>query len=562
MYKSEFESTQSEPLQSQKNICNKQKLSTSQIVFSESEATQTESSESTQTESTEETSISSDSSQTIQSDQSHQSLLTEDENSFISGSDYSQETNSEEEKIKKKRKESRKAQIKKFKKLKRELKKKKKKKKRKMKKQKKKKKKKKKQNYDNKKQIINKFDLMMQQKINDIVISKNFCHRKLCRESVIYKFNLYPQKIIDMIFQIVKKNTTKNIRLQEIQKEWIRLSKKNDIVPCPELKQLHKIIQKITQDYEIKKSSFDPEEITKTKNNKQFLWCYMKVPSIIVMWTSPILFNCLLMCKHIYIDGTFSLAPKTMAQFFIIQGYFPGFDQYIPLIWVLLDSKTQIIYEILFQTIKSLSKNTFNPILISCDFEQAIINAVEKIFTNSIIVGCFFHMKQALLKKAKNLRIKNMEKRDELIFKLGKLSTTKPENILKRFDQIVKKNPQNRSLFIYFYNTFINRIHPRYWCHSFLMNEDVTNNSLENYNGKITKLIGTKKAFPHIAIKIQEEEEYQRNRVLNHLQSVSLLRHKLSTKFKAQKNLKLRHKIWNFFFYILFLLEFEFCALI
>ncbi|KAJ6239647.1 hypothetical protein M0813_24869 [Anaeramoeba flamelloides] len=388
---SEFESTQSEPLQSQKNICNKQKLSTSQIVFSESEATQTESSESTQTESTEETSISSDSSQTIQSDQSHQSLLTEDENSFISGSDYSQETNSEEEKIKKKRKESRKAQIKKFKKLKRELKKKKRRKKEKLKNRKRKRKRKKKQNYDNKKQIINKFDLMMQQKINDIVIktlgdkvntfglpqhllidgyvfhyrhhkfnkqnqninyyycksnprkdqncpcslninlstmhltrSKNFCHRKLCRESVIYKFNLYPQKIIDMIFQIVKKNTTKNIRLQEIQKEWIRLSKKNDIVPCPELKQLHKIIQKITQDYEIKKSSFDPEEITKTKNNKQFLWCYMKVPSIIVMWTSPILFNCLLMCKHIYIDGTFSLAPKTMAQFFIIQGYFPG----------------------------------------------------------------------------------------------------------------------------------------------------------------------------------------------------------------------------------------------
>ncbi|KAJ3449907.1 hypothetical protein M0812_06067 [Anaeramoeba flamelloides] len=31
------------------------------------------------------------------------------------------------------------------------------------------------------------------------------------------------------------------------------------------------------------------------------------------------------------------------------------------------------------------------------------------------------------------------------------------------------------------------------------------------------------------------------------LQSVSLLRHKLSTKFKAQKNLKLRHKFWNFF---------------
>ncbi|KAJ6235012.1 hypothetical protein M0813_28991 [Anaeramoeba flamelloides] len=36
------------------------------------------------------------------------------------------------------------------------------------------------------------------------------------------------------------------------------------------------------------------------------------------------------------------------------------------------------------------------------------------------------------------------------------------------------------------------------------------------------------------------------------LQSVSLLRHKLSTKFKAQKNLKLRHKIWNFFFTIYF----------
>ena len=44
---------------------------------------------------------------------------------------------------------------------------------------------------------------------------------------------------------------------------------------------------------------------------------------------------------------------------------------------------------------------------ITCDFEQALLNAISGIFPFSKIVGCFFHWKQAIRRKSIALKFKN-----------------------------------------------------------------------------------------------------------------------------------------------------------
>jgi hypothetical protein len=70
--------------------------------------------------------------------------------------------------------------------------------------------------------------------------------------------------------------------------------------------------------------------------------------------------------------------------------------QTLPLVYALLPDKKQETYTRFFQMLADYIVN--EPIYISTDFEQGILNALRTNYPNAILNGCFFHLAQNLWK--------------------------------------------------------------------------------------------------------------------------------------------------------------------
>jgi len=70
-------------------------------------------------------------------------------------------------------------------------------------------------------------------------------------------------------------------------------------------------------------------------------------------------------------------------------------DLFVPIFYVLLESKTEWSYWHAIHEVLVACELKFEPGEIHCDFEKALINAVKDQFNLSSVTGCFFHWKQA-----------------------------------------------------------------------------------------------------------------------------------------------------------------------
>lgn len=91
-------------------------------------------------------------------------------------------------------------------------------------------------------------------------------------------------------------------------------------------------------------------------------------------------------------DGTFDSAPSLFKQLFSLHALKK--NKTLPLVYALFTNKQEATYQKFFDFIKNLTKT--GPITISCDFELAIINAIETVFPEANILGCFFHLKKSI----------------------------------------------------------------------------------------------------------------------------------------------------------------------
>ena len=75
----------------------------------------------------------------------------------------------------------------------------------------------------------------------------------------------------------------------------------------------------------------------------------------ILIWADPdLLFQLRNGAVHIFIDGTFDCVPHGFTQCLIIMAYLPGCKLYVPIFYILLDSKLQLCYMCVFTRIKEL----------------------------------------------------------------------------------------------------------------------------------------------------------------------------------------------------------------
>ncbi|KAJ6242318.1 hypothetical protein M0813_22452 [Anaeramoeba flamelloides] len=278
----------------------------------------------------------------------------------------------------------------------------------------------------------------MSAKINsntyEIKFTKKHKHLEICQKRMIKRYDLYPTEIMEIIYQEISnpKHLVSEI-VNNVQMKWIELSKKCNIMPCPNQQIIKKLIIK-QKSIKITESTFDPLINKYTLDGQQLLWGYLQIPAVVVIWSSPLLFNFLQNCTQIFVDGTFTVTPPSMKQFFIIQGWIPSIKEYIPLVWAVFDSKSQYVYETFFQLLKSQCDSDWNPYFINCDYELALLQAIQKIFPDTQIIGCFFHLKQAIRRKASKIGLIKDPKIKQIIYELGCLDINTNNNKQKKTD--------------------------------------------------------------------------------------------------------------------------------
>ena len=132
-----------------------------------------------------------------------------------------------------------------------------------------------------------------------------------------------------------------------------------------------------------------PEPLTKTHDGQSFLYYDSGVSAsrLLIFCTSPAL-ELLNESEIWHCDGTFSVSPEVFYQLYTIHGMVE--NNLIPLVYALLPSKSQSIYEEFFSKLGPIAKK------VHLDFELASRNAVKKLSPETQIRYCFFHLSQAV----------------------------------------------------------------------------------------------------------------------------------------------------------------------
>ena len=126
----------------------------------------------------------------------------------------------------------------------------------------------------------------------------------------------------------------------------------------------------------------------------------------IIGWANPdLLFLARSIQGNLFFDCTFKIVPKGFSQLLIIMIYHPITKLYLPVFFILLQSKK---YETYFAAIgAAIGAADFNleGRSVTCDFEEALIRAITEQFSEADKVLCLFHWKQALRNKLVMLSI-------------------------------------------------------------------------------------------------------------------------------------------------------------
>ncbi|KAF0991201.1 hypothetical protein HZS_7038 [Henneguya salminicola] len=103
------------------------------------------------------------------------------------------------------------------------------------------------------------------------------------------------------------------------------------------------------------------------------------------------------------IEATYRTVPSSFSQGLIVLIYDRGLQTYVPCAYSLQTSKSEHMYCTILHELIVLTKYTWVPIKISSDFKQGLVNACKHEFSGSTLMGCYFHLNQALYRKRKKL---------------------------------------------------------------------------------------------------------------------------------------------------------------
>jgi hypothetical protein len=221
-----------------------------------------------------------------------------------------------------------------------------------------------------------------------------------------------------------------------------------------------------------------------------------------VFWASSETINLLRGSDQFFIDGTFRCVPKPFNQLLVIMGHHKVTKVHVPGIYILMESKDEAAYKFIFNLIIEWIGIDDLPKFVTCDFEQALLNSVLKIFPPATqLVGCFYHFKQALRRKLVSLGA--VQNSIEYIMNIVNVVTIVEEEDVLIFltflnEKVVGMFPNMSDTITAFINYFksywIARF--KFWSlHKYLENDvnrfKRTDNCLERYNRRLNEKFST-----------------------------------------------------------------------
>ena len=118
-------------------------------------------------------------------------------------------------------------------------------------------------------------------------------------------------------------------------------------------------------------------------------------------------------------------------------------DLYIPTCFVLCSHKNKESYCRVFKEIQeNILKRAYNVNRITLDFEEAEKEALKEVFPGLTLIGCKFHFKQALLRKAKKKGLMNSHTENEtleIINNINEILESRGVNLIRYLGELEKK---------------------------------------------------------------------------------------------------------------------------
>lgn len=147
-----------------------------------------------------------------------------------------------------------------------------------------------------------------------------------------------------------------------------------------------------------------------------------------IIWANSENLKRIKVSKNLFVDGTFHHPPE-FYQLLIIMYKDVITNLKLPGIYILLNSKTELIYDLVFESlIKIIWYNNLMDIKVETivtDQELALIKVIKKYFPNARRISCLFHCKQNILRNLRVYGLMKKNKKEEslnLLKKLGNIS--------------------------------------------------------------------------------------------------------------------------------------------
>ncbi|KAF0986061.1 hypothetical protein HZS_7934 [Henneguya salminicola] len=104
------------------------------------------------------------------------------------------------------------------------------------------------------------------------------------------------------------------------------------------------------------------------------------------------------------------LLPYIPFRSVIIMCFDSSKNVYVPTVYTLLMSNNENMQCSLFYEIIVLLQCSFMPRFITCDFEYVLLNAIKQEFTETLLIGGYFHKTKEIWYPMKTPKKKNTEK--------------------------------------------------------------------------------------------------------------------------------------------------------
>ena len=153
----------------------------------------------------------------------------------------------------------------------------------------------------------------------------------------------------------------------------------------------------------------------KTNDDENFVLALSEDKSFLILGTLRNLER-LFTSQRWICDGTFKVVPRLFQQLFTFFGCF--YDRYFPLIFVLMQAKSQNAYEDVLNLLMKLridnELDIADNIEIMLDFEKASANAFQNVIPNVTIRRCLFHLSQNVYRKIQECGLTTLYKSEEV----------------------------------------------------------------------------------------------------------------------------------------------------